>query len=314
MEIFNFIQSQDIRRHLRKINYKPNALECAWLIFQCETATLADKHAAWRDIIDTMQDYIVKKYFPAVPQNSLHRFLERYMEIEKQIIEQFYTSEKESIFQYCWWDKHGYGHKKNGLYPTIDDCFDELFAEHDISDLSCIDIVKRQHGYKPFQEHIRSRLTPNRQIISVKKNMLSYEDNQIVNQSFPNMRFVFPTPFKRGDILFDVTLNTELNHNLMVFNKMNITDNGAHCAYGYVMEQGRVMYEGCNYLNLEYYRKNNFENEYRALEDISKYLCGQLNITGLMNKYHQILCEEEAKSTALYCRMWEDDIYDNAGE
>ena len=123
------------------------------------------------------------------------------------------------------------------------------------------------------------------------------------------MHFVFPTPFKRGDILLDVTMNTELNHNLMVFDKMNITDNGAHCAYGYVMEQGRVMYEECNYLNLEYYRKNNFENEYRALEYISKYLCGQLNITGLMNTYHQILCEEEAKSTAIHCWMTESNRY-----
>ena len=97
----------------------------------------------------------------------------------------------------------------------------------------------------------------------------------------------------------------------MVFDKMDAADNGIYYAYGYVMEQGRVMYEGRNYLNLEYYRNNYFKDEYRALEYMSKYLCGCLSITGLMNKYHQILCEKEAKNTAIHGSVWEDEMLGN---
>lgn len=314
MDIFNFIGSRDIRRYLKEIQYKFNGLECAWLIYQSETATLADRHAAWREIIDTMRDYMIKKYFPSVPQNSLHRFLKRYMEVENRIVQQFYELEKGSIFQYLWWDKDDYGHKENGLYPTMDDCFGELFAEHDISDIFCIDIIKKQHSYKPFQEYIHARLTSNCQIISITKNILSYEDNQIKNQSFKDMNFAFPTPFKQGDVLYDITRNAELNHNLMIFDKIDLGDNGKHWAYGYTMEQGLIIYEGCDYLNLEYYRNNCLKDEYRALEYMQKYLCGNLSITRLMNTYHQILCEEEAERTAMHCRVCEEDISDIAGK
>ena len=40
LDIFCFVNSKDIRDHLRKINYKFSSLEAAWIIYQCSSASL----------------------------------------------------------------------------------------------------------------------------------------------------------------------------------------------------------------------------------------------------------------------------------
>ena len=96
----------------------------------------------------------------------------------------------------------------------------------------------------------------------------------------------------------------------MVFEKMVFAENGAHCAYGYVMDDGYIMRDGFDCLNLEYYKSDQFGEEYRALDYVRKYLLGELSLTGLMNKHHQILCETQAKNTAFYSDLWENDTVD----
>ena len=57
MNIFRFINSKDIREHLRKLDYQFNSLETAWLIYQCREATSEEKHKAWEELIETIEYY-----------------------------------------------------------------------------------------------------------------------------------------------------------------------------------------------------------------------------------------------------------------
>ena len=56
MDLFRFIDSKDIREHLRQIGYSFIAPEAAFLVWQCRSATLKEKITAWREIIETMPD------------------------------------------------------------------------------------------------------------------------------------------------------------------------------------------------------------------------------------------------------------------
>ena len=79
MDIFQYINSKDIRAHLESIGYRFNALEAAWLVYQCHTATMKEKHAAWREIIDTMPDIRVEFADECLePFESLHQLLRDY--------------------------------------------------------------------------------------------------------------------------------------------------------------------------------------------------------------------------------------------
>ena len=65
MSSFDFINSPDIREHWQKIGFVPNALETAWLIWQSNKLTVAQKHSAWEEIISNMPDY-------PIPPSSQH--------------------------------------------------------------------------------------------------------------------------------------------------------------------------------------------------------------------------------------------------
>ena len=82
MDILRFINSKDIREHLRSIGYEFNSLETAWLIYQCHDATIDEKHKAWNELIETMPDCPIEKRLNTVAQDSLHAFLRLYMTLE----------------------------------------------------------------------------------------------------------------------------------------------------------------------------------------------------------------------------------------
>ena len=305
MNFYRFINSKDVRKHLENIGYEFNALEAAWLVYQCNTAMLAEKHAAWQDIIDTMPDSEINSIH--LPHNSLHKFLKQYMEIENRSIKHFFESQDNAFYQFSWsYISDAY----KPYYKTVDDCFAAAATFADENDLvspeeelfAYINMVKLYDG--DVYEHIN--FTPDHQIISIFPFSLSDEENLIYFLVFKGMNFVFPTPFKKGDILFAAAHGYCPNHNLMVFEKMDIEENGVHCAYGYVMDSGYIKQDGFDCLNLEYYKSERFEDEYRTLDYLRKYLLGELGITALMNKYHQILCEKEVQNIAMHRAMWDD--------
>ena len=55
MDITQFINSRDIREHLKNIGYEFTSLEAAWLIGDCSSITLEEKHASWHAIL--MDEY-----------------------------------------------------------------------------------------------------------------------------------------------------------------------------------------------------------------------------------------------------------------
>lgn len=88
MDIYNFINSKDIRNYLRKINYEFTPVEAAWLVWQYFDATRQEKFEAWQEIIDTMPDCPVEvcKGFDVDGYESLHEVLKEYMKNDNKHI------------------------------------------------------------------------------------------------------------------------------------------------------------------------------------------------------------------------------------
>ena len=59
MDIYSFVNSKDIREHLRKIKYQFNSLETAWLIYQCKSMSYEsnkDWTEQFENIYGSLQD------------------------------------------------------------------------------------------------------------------------------------------------------------------------------------------------------------------------------------------------------------------
>lgn len=98
MDIYKFINSMDIRNHLKEINYEFSPVEAACLVWQCFDMTLERKHKAWNEIIETLPDVPITNSHHSLP--SLHQFLKEYMQLEKKIINRFYNPVEKSVYQY----------------------------------------------------------------------------------------------------------------------------------------------------------------------------------------------------------------------
>ena len=105
--ILNYINSTDIRNHLRIIGYQFTSLEAAWLIYQCESLTLAQKHGAWNNLLSTMPDMSIDlEAFKYREKRSLHDFLKDYIDIDSRWIKVFKQADN-SVYRFSVRITHG---------------------------------------------------------------------------------------------------------------------------------------------------------------------------------------------------------------
>ncbi len=208
MNILRFVNSKDIREHLRNIGYEFNSLEAAWLIYQCHDATIDEKHKAWNELIEKMPDCTVTERLNTVPQDSLHAFLRQYMELEDKYLNEFYDEKHADTFDYnkLFVYKFKYIYKDGTEYEwdTVFSCFDALYEsimepEDDVISIKCtkmqIDrLNSRQIAY----------LTPSFNFLRIDPGCIdSDKERNLFWGVFDGLWFDFPTPFQKGDIVWD---------------------------------------------------------------------------------------------------------------
>lgn len=234
MDLFRFIDSKDIREHLRQMGYSFTAPEAAFLVWQCRSTTLKEKIAAWREIIETMPDcsMVERMNMDAIP--SVHKFLEQYIALMKRLLENFYC-EEHAVYSYggSYRDGSDFDEEYDRLYPDVTSCVagllnDEVIpwaseAEHAVEDylqtienreckslppypVSLFEIasirLKKRSLTSPVDcitLILNDRLEP--VAIDTFGQFLTKEEENLL-LTFQGMWFAFPTPFKRGDIVF----------------------------------------------------------------------------------------------------------------
>ena len=111
--VYGFINSKDIREHLRKMNYRFDPLQQAFVIWQSCRHTIAEKHRAWQYIIDNLPDMPVPERYWFTGRDSLHKTLADYMATENKYLERFRSFEAGAVYTYETYERR-YGF--NGKY------------------------------------------------------------------------------------------------------------------------------------------------------------------------------------------------------
>jgi len=313
MDILRFVNSKDIREHLRNINYTFNSLEVAWLIYQCKTATIEEKHAAWQKLIETMPDCALQERIKRPPCERLHQFLKYYIETENAILNDLSISEN-AVYTYetlgedqfgkdWWWPSNQY-------FRNHQDCIDDYITRFKLSD------PPRQYC---VQKHRLDNHEITRVTFSNTHQALSYDTSwypgkhgdAILYEVFFSLWFEFPTPFKKGDILCEYKENGKEKSGYcrgpLVMTA--VTPMGARKstrmhgdktdmnAWGYFQNRdGTIYHESMwNYMDLEYYR-GELSGKRRILKALSNHIKGDIDVGLFANAYHHILCDEYTKA------------------
>ena len=101
MDFLKFVNSNAVRGYLQEIRYQPTSLEAAWLVYQCETASLEEKCAAWREIIETLPDCPTGSRTRGLKpehRDSVYTFLQAYIAQQKQLAAAFMQADEPAVY------------------------------------------------------------------------------------------------------------------------------------------------------------------------------------------------------------------------
>ena len=100
MNILDFINSNTVREYLKSINYKPDSLTAAFIVWQSKDHTLAEKEEAFEWIIENMPDMPIPAHEYHSERESLHEFLDTYIETLSRYIDGFKLDSPDAIYDF----------------------------------------------------------------------------------------------------------------------------------------------------------------------------------------------------------------------
>lgn len=322
MDIYRFIDSRDMREHLQKLNYSFTTPEAAFLVYWCKDATLEERIAAWREIIDTMPNCAMAERLNLEAIPDFHQFLRDYIDLQERDLRRF--KEPEGCVYVCELSRQGElcGDMEFGPFSDFDRCLSAAIRRAAEEETVGLRIFKRPMD--PGEDSPREDyciLTPQGEVCQLECRALSDRDLDL-SLAFDGMWFDFPTPFHAGDIvcshrrpdepfvLTDLctwdaeTLRRELpvseysdnwlsnvDHALARMRVRGDTSDMTCRGYTVSGDPGEaiplVFYDDffvCDYLDLEYYR-GPLKGIHKLLGPISDFLKGDRNIEYLLNTY-----------------------------
>ena len=202
--ILQFVNSKDIREYLRTIDYQFNALEAAWLIWQSCNTTVDERHQAWKKVILESPDCPIEERMNTRQQPSLHGFLREYMEMENKFLAQFRNADGAVYHIEYHFDTWSRGEKRvySRFVPEKMSCMIE--DDDDLKHIKCTRTPVDNLDGNTLSVSSHVILDRNMRIMSI--NPDSYVDeheDEIMMEVFQGLWFDFPTPFHKGDILWD---------------------------------------------------------------------------------------------------------------
>lgn len=203
MDYIDFINSRDIREHLRQINYVPSAAEAAFFVANSIYTTMDDRHRAFIKIADTYPN----EHFPFCDKRLCNmpasEFLRKYVAYEKSFIREIKSGDGVYKFAYLdkkddgHWTRHSYINQR--IFSTYAACLTYIRQEFESesAELEKIEITKR---YFDSEREISLQMLPDETPVAVELSG-GDEGERMITDAFFDMWINVPTPFKRGDIL-----------------------------------------------------------------------------------------------------------------
>ena len=331
MDIYSFIPSRDIAEHCRTIGHEFTPLEIAVIIYHSKK-NLAERHKAWQEIINTMPDTKVIEWAESKRKqklyDSLHQFLQDYMQIESKLVDAFKTAEPCTVYTYRSLYNKGHGYYDTPTpYSTFDGVIKAVKSDFEInkanrdeqyySEVRAYRIYKR--WYDKENKYISVMVTSDGAILSDWENEdKTFEEADFdVLSAFDLISIYIPVPFNNGDILtYDRNKPFVLTDSEWNYGKKHSADERQYLAEGSIMdsihgyemrEDGHVFWDfNPATLDLEYYR-GDLIGLNRILKAISKHMKGEISADLMMNAYNIILHEEKLK------QLWENMWYTDEG-
>lgn len=213
MDIYKFFNSPDVAEHCRGIGHMFNAAESAVIVSQSKSHSLAEKHAAYREIIAEYPDMELPegnnhKYIP-----SFHNALERMITYEEHHNVLLLADEPGAVYLAEIHETRGYESSSHDLdlyanynaalssaMKYVGSNYDERFYsvwERDKSTFMYFTIKKRYLG---SDRYVVAEISGHGEIMGITNANMNIEDEGFA-ANLLSLYIDVPVPFKRGDLV-----------------------------------------------------------------------------------------------------------------
>lgn len=201
MNIYKYIRSKDVREYNEKIGHKFTATESAFLVWLNYEITLKEKHDAWQEIMREMPDEEVPKRVNADYAPSLFALLNKFIEADNRLIDEFYKKDERTVYSYryiCKGDS-SFGEDFGRIYSDLGYIQEELQNDSDLG-IICVEYTK-----KYISSHYRKitlKTDGSGNVTSVDGDFIQGIDLSLKkDEFFEGLWIDVPTPFRKGDIV-----------------------------------------------------------------------------------------------------------------
>lgn len=213
LETIDFVDSPDIRAYWEAIGWNPSPLEASFIIWSSRVRTIAEKHIAWRHLIETAPDESFPKRMLHLQAWRLHAFLTSYMHLEKLLLDDLRSASSEED-HCCWIVRKPKVEDDSDMYVCLS--FEQALRSlrHRIEEEDwCVGadrfiIIKRRFDTEPNGDacgrDVSAMFSPSLEpiaLVDIDSPLLADRGYDILVPGFEDMWFNFPLPFRKGDIL-----------------------------------------------------------------------------------------------------------------
>lgn len=207
MNIYQYIRSKDVRKYNEKIEHKFTATESAFLVWRNHDITLKEKHDAWREIMREFSDEEVPQRNNVDYASSLFALLNRFIETDNALVDEFYKKDGQSVYSYrfrCKGDS-SWCRDFGRIYSDLRYMKREVEEDSDLG-IVCIE-YKKKYLSSPYRDiTLETDKDGNAMCVygcTYSENNTFIRDEK--DEFFEGLWIDVPTPFKCGDIVCSKT-------------------------------------------------------------------------------------------------------------
>ncbi len=305
-EICGYINSKEVRNYLLNTAYTFSSVEAAWLVDNAYDLPLDMKLKAWNSIIDSMTD--CRFDYPTFSFESFNSALQEYIILQERSLSALYVNSCNEYYEFVLsrertnngltsWD-----HETHGPFTSYEACLSLMLEKY-------IDPVKQDYKLfirkcsknQPYPCEIVAYFSSKGEIVS-----LSFDKGEepLLMDIFFWSDISLPTPFKKGDILYNPFDPSYLGGPIVIDNvpsisKSKFSDTSPFSSEpsGYRLfpdDNGyRLAKQFCGPMpDYEFYPLEKINGKLQIYKTLSDYLRNKIGLCEFANDYHNILLEE----------------------
>ena len=207
--IFDFVNSDTIKKYWQQIEYKPNCWEAGWIVWSSCYNTLEDKLKAYQYIRNNFEDQEVKIH--ADNYHPFFKILTKYISFISESLKNIKRQDLNYIYyitEYCQYCDNSYSESKPEYYfNSYNECIKHIkenYIDDSTGDFYSDYLLFTIHKKKLGKDYEDNTVTLNRNLEPIDIYYNYSEDYFIddLNYFFENIYVKFPLPFKKGDIVY----------------------------------------------------------------------------------------------------------------